>query len=30
MNVLQFIKFSPVDVMMLCRCYDTEFRSPMA
>ncbi len=27
MNVLQFIKLSPVDVMMLCRCYETEFRS---
>ncbi len=22
---LQFIKLSPVDVMMLCRCYETEF-----
>ncbi len=31
-NVLQFIKLSPVDVMMLCRCYETEFefRSLMA
>ncbi len=27
---LQFIKLSPVDVMMLCRCYETEFRSLMA
>ncbi len=29
-NVLQFIKLSPVDVMMLCRCYETELRSLMA
>ncbi len=27
---LQFIKLSPVDVMKLCRCYETEFRSLMA
>ncbi len=29
---LQFIKLSPVDVMMLCRCYETGFvlRSLMA
>ncbi len=29
---LQFIKLSPVDVMMLSRCYETEFefRSLMA
>ncbi len=29
---LQFIKLRPVDVMMLCRCYETEFefRSLMA
>ncbi len=27
---LQFIKLSPVDVMMLCRCYETEFRILMA
>ncbi len=27
---LQFIKLSPVDVMMLCRCYETEFKSLMA
>ncbi len=26
---LQFIKLSPVDVMMLYRCYETEFRSLM-
>ncbi len=27
---LQFIKLSPVDVMKLCRWYETEFRSLMA
>ncbi len=27
---LQFIKLSPVDLMMLYRCYETEFRSLMA
>ncbi len=27
---LHFIKLSPVDVMKLCRCYETEFRSLMA
>ncbi len=27
---LQFIKLSPVDVMKLFRCYETEFRSLMA
>ncbi len=25
--VYSLIKLSPVDVMMLCRCYETEFRS---
>ncbi len=28
--LLQFIKLSPVDVMKLCRCYETKFRSLMA
>ncbi len=28
--VYSLIKLSPVDVMMLCRCYETEFRSLMA
>ncbi len=27
--VYSLIKLSPVDVMRLCRCYETEFRSLM-